>query len=339
LETCDIKEIAGRFFYEGNVLRGKIEETHISWVMLTRQYAFKIKKPLKLSFLDFSTLALRKHFCEKELTLNSRFSEIYQAVMPIRRNGNQWIIGGAEGADVIDYCVVMKRLATAKRMDNMIRSGSIDEGSIVNLSKQVAHFHGTAEKVFDPFDLNHTRKMFNDITSITAFASTKIASQLVAILRKAILQSERFLEDHSERMQQRIDHGLKRDLHGDLHCRNIFLYRKPVLFDCIEFTETYRRIDVLYEIAFLCMDLEAFHKKYLADIFVTEYKKHFPAFQQKEDYSLFLYFKALRANIRAKVQLMQTGQSGDHSSSAHREQEAGRYLTLMNEYLSDLQRY
>jgi aminoglycoside phosphotransferase family enzyme len=290
---------------------------------------------LKLSFLDFSTLSLRKEFCRKEVQLNRRFSDIYRSVLPVRRVGNQWAIGGPEDANVVDYCVVMKRLATAKRMDNVIRHRSMSERSIKHLSQQVATFHSRAEIIFDPFDFRTAQTIFNDIESVVLPSMGK-ASPIYPVIRQSILLSDQFLQQHGDRIQQRIDQGLKRDVHGDLHCGNIFAYQKPVIFDCIEFNDSYRRIDVLYEIAFLCMDLEAFHKKHLAEVFKVEYTKHFPAFQEKEDHSLFRYFKALRANVRAKVHNLQARQSADPSAARHHVGETARYLTLMNDYLANL---
>jgi aminoglycoside phosphotransferase family enzyme len=134
-------------------------------------------------------------------------------------------------------------------------------------------------------------------------------------------------------MQQRIDHGLKRDIHGDLHSGNIFLYRKPVLFDCIEFNDEFRQIDVLYEIAFLYMDFERFHHKPLAGAFLKEYTRHFPAFKEREDHLIFTYFKCLRANIRAKVHAMQLNHREYKKRSAFHFSETGKYLSLMNEYM------
>lgn len=103
--------------FKNKRLGGKVEETHILWVILTRKNAFKIKKPLKLPFLDFSTLELRRKFCEREVELNSRFTDIYLSVLPVRLIDDQWSIGG-EGGKLVDYAVSMKRMALTKRMDN-----------------------------------------------------------------------------------------------------------------------------------------------------------------------------------------------------------------------------
>lgn len=334
MKETEVRDMAVSGVYLNTPIKGKVEETHISWVILTKAYAFKIKKPVKLSFLDFSTLALRRQLCEKELRLNSRFSDIYLAVSPIRLVGEQWVIGGDDDADVVDYCVVMRRMALSKRLDNVLRKRNITEKAMRALASEVGVFHSRAEKIFTPFEIEETRGTFNDIGSIIQFVTKNIDVQFSEIIERSIEWSDAFLEKHRDRIQQRIEHGLKRDIHGDLHCGNIFLYRKPVLFDCIEFNDQFRQIDVLYEIAFLCMDLERFHQKRQAEVLLTEYRKHFPAFQQKEDSGLFIYFKSLRANIRAKVHALQSDQAESESEVSFHIAEARKYLGLMNDYIA-----
>lgn len=332
MKETEVRDIAVNGVYENALLRGKVEETHISWVILTRRFAFKIKKPVKLAFLDFSTLELRKQQCERELVLNRRFSDIYLSVSPIRRLDGRWIIGGDDGA-VLDYCVVMRRMAVSKRLDNVLRKGNVSERSIRSLASTIAFFHRKAQQIFTPFQIGQTRDTFNDIASIVEPASSKIGGKFGDMVNRSIEWSNAFLEEHRGRMQERIEHGLKRDVHGDLHSSNIFLYRKPVLFDCIEFNDEFRQIDVLYEVAFLCMDFERFHQKQLVETFLNEYKQHFPIFQKREDDFIFIYFKCLRANIRAKVHAMQLRQAEDRSELTFQLSETRKYLRLMNEYM------
>lgn len=335
MKEREVRDLAWYGFFEGARLKGKLEETHISWVVLTRKYAFKIKKPLKLTFLDFSTLRLRKSLCEKEVSLNGRFSNIYLSVQPIRFVDNQWVIGG-DGQDAVDYCVVMKRMASTKRMDHQLRERNVTEGKVLRLATEIAFFHKNAKKVFTPFDLQKACDTFNDIETIRDFVTGKAGAECGMIINRSIEWSGRFLKKHNERMEQRIHHGLKRDIHGDLHSGNIFLYKRPVVFDCIEFNDQYRQIDVLYEVAFLCMDLEAFNQKHLAQTFLAAYEKHFPAFQQPADRDLFVYFKCLRANIRAKVHATGACQGKTANEISRRVNETMTYVKLMNEYMTGL---
>lgn len=240
MSESEMRKLASSGLFEGRPLRGTVVETHISWVILTRKFAFKIKKPLKLPFLDFSTLSLRKHFCEREVLLNNRFSDIYITTMPIRCLTEQWHIGDGE-SEIVDYCVVMKRMNVSKRMDNQLRSRTVDKKSIRALAVQIATFHSQSHKIFSPFNLSAARQTFNEILSSGKFVREAISEKFSDLIFRSASWSDEFLEAHQSRLQQRIDLGLKRDVHGDLHSGNIFLYKHPILFDCIEFNDEYRQ--------------------------------------------------------------------------------------------------
>lgn len=336
MTDADVSLLARALRYRRQSFTGSIEQTHISWVVLIPGFAIKIKKPVKLTFLDFSSLALRKYYCEREVELNRRLTTIYLSVQPIRKRNGSWIIGGNRG-DIIDYCVVMKRMSLAKRMDNQMKKGTVTERQVRALAKKIAHFHATANKVFTPFDLAFAKETFNEIRTVDQFTASVVSTRCSQIITRAIGVSDDFLESHSTRLQQRIDRGLKRDIHGDLHAGNIFLYRDPVIFDCIEFNDAYRTIDVLYEVAFLCMELEASRLTNLSVAFLVEYKTHFPALQTSEDELLFLYFKALRANIRAKVHVLSAQQATKKVDAGVHIRKVRTYLLLMNQYIARLQ--
>lgn len=337
VQDKEIHAIASQGLYENSYIRGSVVDTHISWVILTRRFAFKIKKPVKFSFLDFSTLALRKELCEKELKLNRRFSDIYLDVLPVRFVDSQWIIGGPDDVNVVDYCVMMKRMATSRRLDNMLQKHKVDVASIRRLATDIALFHREADSVYRAPDLTTTTAIFNDIGSVRDLTTDGLHIEIDSpSIDRAMDWSNSFLKKHFNRIQQRAECGLKRDLHGDLHSGNIFLYPKPVLFDCIEFNDSYRQIDVLYDIAFLCMDLERFDEWNLAAALIDEYRKHFAAFQEDEDYSIFVYFKSLRANIRAKVHAQQWKESHTPSELSYHTAHVQKYLQLMDKYIAGM---
>lgn len=221
MTRADIDALANTGVLLGKPLLGSVVETHISWVILSAAVAVKIKKPLQLSFLDFSTLARRKECCERELALNRRFSDIYLSVQPISSSHGVWNIGG-DPAEVVEYCVVMKRLSTDDRMDNRARNSDIREEEVRMLAKKVAAFHGQAPTVHIPFDLPTARDMFNDISSIGSVISGVADNDLSRLICLAIGWSDDFLEQHQRRLQQRIDLGFKRDVHGDLHMGMFF---------------------------------------------------------------------------------------------------------------------
>jgi uncharacterized protein len=335
MKESDIRELTVNGVFDNKPLKGHVIETHISWVILTQKYAFKIKKPVKLSFLDFSTLRLRKEYCERELSLNSRFSDIYLSVLPLRFHNAQWIIGGDAGK-LVDYAVVMKRMASSKRMDILLLKNKVDKTLMEALASEIASFHKKAKKIFIPYTPSVFRSTFNDIYAHKDFILKELGQSFVEILDKSILWSDNFLASHAHRIQQRIEQGFKRDVHGDLHNGNIFLYKKPVLFDCIEFNDAFRQIDILDEIAFLCMDLDAFQHTQLGEYFLSAYKSKIACFEVEEDDALFIYFKCLRANIRAKVHILSAINALTNKELKTHLAETRKYLSLMKAYMKSL---
>ena len=335
MKAAQIDDLAQAGKYRGKSLRGTVEETHISWVILTPQFAFKIKKPVKLSFLDFSTLKKRKKYCERELALNRRFSEIYLRVVPVRFDSGVWRLGTAPGR-IADYAVMMNRLDSSKRMDVLLRTGSVRPVHIRALAKRIAAFHSKANVIKRPFVLDDFADAFNDISVVRNFARKALGDRFDELISKSQKWSHSFLLNHEKRIKERIRLGFQRDGHGDLHSGNIFLNKRPEIFDCIEFNDRYRQIDVLNEIAFFCMDLEAFGEARLANLFVEEYNRQFPSFLTDEDRYLFVYFKCYRANVRAKVHALAAGQAGDQKSYGRHKAAVRNYLRLMSGYMQAL---
>lgn len=332
MKETQIRALAEAGIHFGKQLHGTLEETHISWIVLTRRFAFKIKKPLKFSFLDYSSLAKRKKFCKKELALNRRFSDIYLSVVPIRFQHGVWRLGRGPGK-IVDYAVQMKRMDSSRRMDLVLQARKVTPANIMALSKSISSFHERARIIDAPFNLEFSRKAFNDIRVIRSFVSKAFPEKYSSLVNRSIVWSDKFLRRHKERFQRRVLAGFKRDVHGDLHSGNIFLYQHPVIFDCIEFNDTYRQIDVLDEIAFFCMDLEALSQKRLSEKFMNEYSRRLSCFQQAEDKRIFNYFKCYRANVRAKVHALAAKQERDPILFSNHARWVRKYLRLMAVYM------
>ncbi len=329
----EVVRLAGGFIYQGQILRGIVEETHISWVILTARYAFKLKKPLRLSFLDFSDLSARRAACEKELRLNRRFSDIYLDVAPLRATSAGWMFGG-EGGRVVDYAVVMKRMQSSKRMDVLLAAGRVNQQQMFRLATRVARFHAEAELVDRPFDAHAMREAFNDIGGIGEVTRSHTGPDGKAIVERAIQWSDAFIGRHEPRFALRASLGFRRDVHGDLHAANIFMYAEPVIFDCIEFNDTFRQIDILDEVAFLCMDVESYGESRLADAFRDRYLSLSGAMQSAEDEAIFLYYKCYRANVRAKVHALAAAQAGEATTRGQHLDRFRRYLSLIQRYIA-----
>ncbi len=331
----EVNQLTAKGVFEGKPIKGVLEETNISWVILSRSHAFKIKKEIKLSFLDYSTLDLRKKYCERELELNKRFSPIYLSVLPITHHDGKYTLGEAKG-EVVEYAVCMKRMRDDKRMDLLLIQNNVDSSRISLLAKKVAKFHQTAEIIRNDFVKEHAKELFNDLNSVQEVVLQDFGEDYSEVIPRLISFSDDFLNKHTARFAERNRQGFKRDVHGDLHSGNIFLYKDPVIFDCIEFQDAFRQIDVLYEVAFLCMDLEFFGMKDLSDLFLETYDSILTCFPKEEDKEIFLYFKCLRANVRAKVFLLNSKSEPDSEKKSQELDKGKKYLELALRYQKEL---
>jgi hypothetical protein len=304
-------------------------------VILCDQFVYKIKKPVQYSFLDFSTAELRKHFCEREIELNRRLTTgIYLDVQEIRECHNSFIIGGNEGT-VIDYAVRMNKMEREKQMDVLLLQNKVTADDIRKLAERVAFFHKHTDIIYKKNFLDIQEK-FNDLEAEKDFLEENIGTNSRNIISHAIETSDVFMDNSKALLAKRLRDGYFRDCHGDLHSRNIFLLPTILPFDCIEFNDDYRQIDVLNEVAFLCMDLDAFGRHDLSALFIENYNGFFPAMQTDEDRKLFVYYKSYRANIRAKVNSLRARSTVNTQDKIKALSAATKYLLLMESYLKSV---
>jgi uncharacterized protein len=326
------REQVDRVILKGDGQKTELIETHISWVVLGERFAFKIKKPIKYSFLDFSTLELRRHYCEREVQLNKRFSDdIYLDVQPVKENSGRFVIGDENG-EVVDYAVRMRKMDRNLQMDTLLQENKVTADDINKLAEKIARFHETARHIYNS-DFNSFQNAFNDLQSEKKYLSGYLPTSTCAIIDQATAASNRLFKEKRELLETRLKKGFFRDCHGDLHARNIFLLPDPQPFDCIEFNEDFRAIDVLNEVAFLCMDLDAFARQDLSELFLSSYNSFLPAVENKEDYNLFIYYKMYRANVRAKVNSLRARSAINDIARRLPLIEAEKYLSLMARYL------
>ena len=311
-------------------------ETHISWVILCDQFVYKIKKPVHFSFLDFSTIQQRKYFCEREIQLNKRLTDhIYIDVQPICLNLDKYQIGGNEGT-IIDYAVRMHKQDRNKQMDRLLAENKVSNQDIKNLAEKIAAFH-TKTEIIKNKDFLDIQEKFNDLEAEKEFIDENLGTKFSGIVSDAISISDAFIERHKGLFARRLNDGYFRDCHGDLHSRNIFLLPDPQPFDCIEFNDDIRQIDVLNEVAFLCMDLDAVERKDLSELFINYYTHFFPTITTAEEKQLFVYFKSYRANIRAKVNSLRARSASNDTDKSKSLSATGKYLLLMQDYLHSLE--
>ncbi|PKO61392.1 MAG: hypothetical protein CVU24_08875 [Betaproteobacteria bacterium HGW-Betaproteobacteria-18] len=298
--------------YPDGVARVELVQTHISWVLLAGDLAYKIKKPVKLSFLDFSTLALRHKYCEDELRLNRRFApDLYLAVVGIFNTAQdpQWQGSG----EPIEYAVKMRRFEESGRLDHVCARGELQARHLSALADALVTFHQSAA-VAPPGSrfgsgahiLQPALDNFTDL--LRCLPDAGLQTRLVALRSWTLAQFEQL----APLMQARQQAGWVRECHGDLHLANMVLIDERVqLFDCIEFNEDLRWMDVASEISFVYIDLLAHQQPGLADWLLDE------ILSRSGDYEaarVLRFYAVYRALVRAKVAALRLAQiQGDLS--------------------------
>lgn len=289
-------------------------ETHISWVILTDTYAYKIKKPLVLDFLDFGSIEKRRHFCEEELRLNRPWAgDIYLAVVPITETGGQARFGGDGKA--LDYAVKMRRFDTDMRLDRQLLLGRLTVDDMQALGTAVAKRHLEAPRVDSEFRERVLRMTVQQMHDNFSALEDSIGKEDLSLLRN---WTQRELDTLLDEIAARFDAGFFRDCHGDLHLANLVRMPDGIrTFDCIEFNDDLRRTDVVCDVAFLAMDLVSKGRRELAAHFLNRY------LERTGDYDgvvlLDLYF-VYRCLVRAKVAVIS---SRDRSLEAERLRDLG----------------
>ena len=318
--------------FKHSVKRFEVIETHISWVLLTGQYAYKIKKPVDFGFLDFSSLEKRHFYCKEEVRLNRRLApQLYLAVVMIHGSEAQPNLEGQ--GPVIECAVKMRQFPQSAQLDRLLSDEGLDHRLIDKLADKVAGFHlsikpastdstfGDLEHVRQPIleNFEHIRVCIND-TSVEP------------MLNKLERWSQQQLDEMADVIRQRKAKGFIRECHGDMHLRNIAWWDDEiVIFDCIEFNKDFFWIDVISDIAFLVMDLEDRQQYALANRFLNRY------LEITGDYAgvqLLKFYKVYRALVRAKVDALRAGQECV-GTQAYNEtfQDFVQYLRLAERYI------
>jgi aminoglycoside phosphotransferase family enzyme len=301
-------------------------ETHISWLLLSDEYVYKIKKPLRFSFLDFSTLEKRKFLCEEEVRLNRRLSpDVYLGVVPITEEDGQLTFEGK--GEAIDYAVKMKRLPQERLMDGILQRGEVNSRHIEEIAGIVADFHKKIEVIKDKkySSADVVRQQIDDLENHkkTIEEACGLGEKVDFILER----SDAFIEGNGELFEKRQDQGMIRDCHGDLHSANIFITERIVIFDCIEFSKDFRFIDVASEIAFMAMDLGASGREDFSKLFVERYIE---LSGDGETRKMLGIYKCYRANVRAKIAAIDYSQ---HPGDEPKER-IEKYIRLAEKYAS-----
>lgn len=287
----------------------KVIQTHISYVFITDEIVYKIKKPVNFGFLDFTTLEKRKFFCEKEVELNKRLSpEIYLGVVPVTEKDGNFKFEG-EGK-IVEYAVKMKRLPDEGMMKKLLKDERIIEKHIDLIVEVLVPFYKSAktgEEVnkygsIETISYN-TNENFEQTKDFIGVALTEEKYNYI------VNYNNEFIKQNKALFEKRIKEGFIRDGHGDLYSANICFddLKKVYIFDCIEFNERFRCGDVCCDISFLAMDLDYHRFRNLSDYFIKSYVEKSG---DKDVYKLLNFYKCYRAYVRGKIGCFTYASSG-----------------------------
>src|SRR5215203_4332311 len=286
----------------------RLHETHISWVVLAGDYAYKVKKPVNFGFLDFSTVERRAAVCADEVRLNQRLSpDVYRGVV--------WVVERAEALHVgvegmpVEPAVQMRRLPEEGMLPAQLAAGAVDAALVRRIARRLACFHagaatGPGVDVFGSYDIIRANWEENFAQS-APFVGEVFDPALDDLIHRSV---DRFLDCHTRLLERRVAEGRIREGHGDLHAASICVVDgRPRFFDCLEFSPRFRCADVAAEVAFLAMDLEHFGRADLAGAFVRAYVR---ASDDAELPALLPFYQCYRAFVRAKVRCLRLTEPG-----------------------------
>ncbi len=276
-------------------------QTHSAHLFLTPQFVYKVKKPVDLGFLDFTTFEQRRSVCYQELALNRRISpDVYLDVAKVRRDPGGRI--GIEGSgEVLEHAVKMRRLPADRSMDRLLDQNQVTDEMAQQLGRLVGEFHlragtspeigrfGAAAAIAGVIDENFRQ--------LEPYVGRTLSRQRWDRLR---VYSQRFLEDQAQLLDRRAQKGRVRDCHGDLHTAQVFFTDRGVrIIDCIEFADRFRYIDVACDTAFMAMDLDRAGRYDLSRAFLDAWQE---VTRDRQAARLFDFYKVYFACVRGKVE-------------------------------------
>src|SRR5438874_7904370 len=304
-------------------------QTHISWVFVASPFVFKVKKPVNLGFADFSTLENRHHFCQREVELNRRLCpEVYLGVIPIFKTASGFSFNG-EG-EIAEYCVKMKELSRGWFLSELLTKNLVGEAEINRVLSRLHRFYQSQSPGpdIDLWGTPENLKISTDenFAQVEPFAGKNISPAAFETVRHF---TNRFYGVHEELFRERIQQHRIRNCHGDLHLDHIHITPDTVsIFDCIEFNDRFRFIDVANDVAFLAMDFDFEGRSDLGNLLLRNCAREF---HDPEMLKLSDFYKCYRALVRAKVETIQATSMKRMKAREHSDA-AARYFRLALRY-------
>jgi aminoglycoside phosphotransferase family enzyme/predicted kinase len=325
-------------FFADRPARIELKETLISFVLLAGGYAYKVKKPVHLAFLDASTAERRKQLCEEEVRLNRRLSpHVYLGVVAIVLRDGRYVLvedDVARARNAVEYAVKMRRLPSNRMLDQMILDGTASLADMQSIAERLVTFHASAGR--------DRAWIYGSAEAISCLVAQNlreieptVADPLIsAKLARLSFYFKQFTSVHRELLDQRARNGFVLEGHGDVRCDCVCLTEGRVeIFDCLEFSEGLRYCDVASEIAFLAMDLDRLGQSNLSDELVRRYVE---LSNDPDILKLMAFYKCYRATIRLKVEILRSVESGGSGKEqAEALARAHIYLDLAMKYAGE----
>ena len=274
-------------------------QTQMSILLLTGDYVYKVKKPVDLGYLDYTTLEKRRHFCHQEVELNRRLCpDVYLAVVPIVEHDQGLRVDGHGRA--IEYAVKMKQLPRGRMLDVLLLQNRVSEEMVEDVAEKLALFHQSAQTdttiaSFGSLDVVR-RNCEENFAQTERYIETSVTPSEYRTIRH---YTDGFINSNAALFGKRVEEGKIRDCHGDLHAAHVCFTDGICIYDCIEFSDRFRYCDVASEIAFLAMDLDRYRQAGLARHLVNTYVR---LSSDEEIMSLLGFYKCYRAYVRGKVE-------------------------------------
>jgi aminoglycoside phosphotransferase family enzyme/predicted kinase len=331
MEQKIVQALLSSSAYPEPVSSVQLVQTHVSYIFITDDCVYKVKKPVDLGFLDFTDLDRRRFYCNEEVRLNRRLCpDVYLGVVELRETGDG--AGFYGNGKIIDYAVKMKRLPEERMLDRLLRKDGVSSDDIVRIARTIGEFHlgaGRSTEIDGYGSTESLRRNWDEnFRQIECCVPLPCSGSTLRIIRE---WGESFLRDRGGILADRVARGFIRDCDGDIHAGNICLTNRVLIFDCIEFNERFRYSDTAADIAFLLMDLE-FHDRRDFSTLLLEAYRDFTG--DTEIGGVLDYYKTYRAVVRGKVaalRLRDPGIPADERQAAR--DDAARYFQLARGYV------
>ncbi|MEO8496465.1 MAG: AAA family ATPase, partial [Planctomycetota bacterium] len=318
-------------FYPEKTRSVELIETHISWIFLTDEFAYKLKKPVRFDFLDFSTAELRRAACLNEVKLNRRLAPgVYLGVVPISESSRGHLCLGQHGTPV-DWVVKMRRLPAENALDAQIRSSKVSPAAIERLAKMLSDFYDKVPPVtmtVDRYRENIEHHVIANRDELAAAAHHLDLSEIRCVYSAQL----RILRLAPDMLDERVRNGRIIEGHGDLRPEHVYFNPSPLVIDCIEFNREFRTLDVVDELAFLAMECDFLGAEGLTD---TIFARYFERSGDAPPRQLIDFYRIYRACVRAKVSALRAEQLAGEARSRLLAS-AGKYLDLAVRYAHTL---